>query len=278
MTLYDLVNHSRESIDKNIEIIEKKKGYFIGQRDYLRKTGDVVPVEVSVNLIEVSNGKVMSVVARDISERKKAEEKIITSLREKELLLQEIHHRVKNNLQIVSSMLSLQANKSRDKEIQELFNKSQNRLRTMALIHDNLYRSKDFTLINVRKFIKILTDQLYKSYNKSYSMIKINLNIEDITLDINKMIPCGLILNELITNSLKHAFPDNRDGEIYITFSFNNGYLMTVKDNGVGLEKNFDVDTQDSLGIQLVKRLVGQLRGSLEILFSQGIQYNILFK
>ncbi|MFB2896840.1 PAS domain S-box protein [Aerosakkonemataceae cyanobacterium BLCC-F50] len=217
---------------------------------------------------------------RDITERKKAESEIRTSLKEKEILLKEIHHRVKNNLQVISSLLKLQSSYIKDEEALILFTESYNRVRSMALIHEKLYQSKGLARIDAVDYIRDLTDNLFRSYNVATGSIKLNLQIEHIELDIDTAIPCGLIINELVSNSLKYAFSDQEKGELYIKFSCQeetNEITLAIGDNGIGLPPDFDVTELESLGLQLVYNLTQQLDGEIEINSEQGASFKITF-
>jgi len=215
----------------------------------------------------------------EVKERKKAEEKIKASLDEKELLLEEIHHRVKNNLQIVSSLLDLQAVRLKGKENVELFQESRNRVKSMSLIHEQLYQSEDLANINFDKYIQKLVVNLSRSYGISSDNILFKINVKDVFLSIDKAIPCGLIISELATNSLKHGFPDDKKGEINIDFHLdkNNNYSLIVRDNGVGIPEDFIFQTTKSLGLQLVNMLTQQLKGSIELDRTYGTTFKITF-
>ena len=217
----------------------------------------------------------------DITERKAAEEMLKASLQEKEILLKEVHHRVKNNLQVVSSLLSLQSECIKDKQTVEMFRESQNRIKSMALIHEKLYRSKDISKINFSEYIRSLSGNLVRSY-ETVSGVRLNLNVEDIYLGIDSAIPCGLIINELVSNSLKHAFPagsKSSEGEIKIEFlrDDNNKFKLTVSDNGIGFPRDVDFQQTESLGLQLVRILTDQLSGSIELHRSSGTKFIITF-
>jgi len=209
---------------------------------------------------------------------------IKSSLKEKEILLREVHHRVKNNMQIISSLLNLQSDKVKDKEHIAIFNESRNRIVAMALVHEKLYRSDDFSNIDFSDYISSLANGLFSFYNINAGKIKLTLLIDRIHLGLDAAIPCGLIINELVSNSLKHAFPENAEGEIKITFSKisieeNEKYQLTVNDNGVGVPEGMDFRKTDSLGLQLVTTLVEhQLQGSLEMRSVSGTEFKILFK
>lgn len=215
----------------------------------------------------------------EIIERKQAEEKIKASLKEKEVLLKEIHHRVKNNLQIISSLLKLQSRSIKDKQTLDIFNESQSRIRTMALIHENLYQSHDLSKINFADYVHKLAANLFRSYEVHSSKVKQVINVDNVFLEIDVAVPCGLIINELISNSLKYAFPDNTVGEVRIELQSNKeyGYTLFVSDNGVGLPKNLDIQNTKTLGLQLVNNLVEQLEGSVTINGDYGTKFIITF-
>ncbi len=211
--------------------------------------------------------KVNEDLRNEIGERKRAEEKINTSLQEKVVLLREIHHRVKNNLQVISSLLNLQSGYIEDKKSLEIFRESQTRVRSMALIHEKLYQSKDLNKIEFSEYIESLIKDLFKSYNVDADRIKLNSKLEGIFFEIDTAILCGLIINELVSNSLKHAFPINRKGEIFIGLNKDkkNKYTLILKDNGIGFPSNVDFRKTESLGLQLVTTLTDQLGGTIEL-------------
>jgi two-component sensor histidine kinase len=214
----------------------------------------------------------------EIAERAKVEEKLEASLGEKELLLKEIHHRVKNNLQIISSLLSLQTAGTTREDAARSLQDSQNRIRSMALIHEKLYRSADFVSIDFREYAESLIAHLSRSYIVNPG-VRINTGIADVSLDIDTAIPCGLIINELITNSLKYAFPGGAGGEIRVSMTGEaDHYTLTVGDNGVGLPPETDIRNTPSLGLQLVISLTEQLNGQIELLEGEGTTYRITFK
>ncbi len=217
---------------------------------------------------------------REVAERKQAEEKIKASLKEKEILLQEVHHRVKNNMQIISSLFSLQSGRIKDKQASEIFKSSQNRVRSMALIHERFYQSKDMARVDFAEYAKSLTSHLFSSHGISPRAVKLNLKIKDVFLDLNSAIPCGLIINELVSNSLKHAFPGDKKGEINIAMHPLNkdGMEVIVSDNGVGLPKKVDFRKTDSLGLHLVNLLAeDQLHGDIKLDRKKGTSFHIRF-
>ncbi|MBE9007864.1 PAS domain S-box protein [Fortiea sp. LEGE XX443] len=224
-------------------------------------------------------GKVLVAVQQDITEHKQAEEKIKASLKEKEVLLKEIHHRVKNNLGIVSSLLQMQCRRTQDTQATAILRDSQNRIASIALVHEKLYRSDDLANIDFAQYIPDLTTHLFDSYNVSPNSIKLNIQVDSASLDIETAIPCGLIINELVSNALKYAFPDHRAGEIQVKLSQQNqsNLILIIRDNGIGLPADFDNKKVKTLGITLVQGLVKQLRGSIEINSQQGTEFKIKF-
>jgi PAS domain S-box-containing protein len=216
----------------------------------------------------------------DITERKQAEEQIYASLREKEVLLKEIHHRVKNNLQVISSLLSLQSRQVTDTTTLELLRESQNRVRSMALIHEKLYQSGDLARVDFTEYVRNLTTHLFRSYKASPAAISLSIETApDLRLSLDTAIPCGLIVNELVSNALKHAFPDGRAGEINIAFDRAGAeqYHLRVSDNGVGFPDGFDFRQSNSLGLQLVHTLIDQLDGTLEMQRNGGTTFAATF-
>ena len=216
----------------------------------------------------------------DITERKIAEEKIEESLKEKEILLREIHHRVKNNMQIISSLLGLASGSIKDKKYVDMFRESQNRINSMSLIHEKLYRSRDLEKIDLKEYIRDLGNAIFQSCGVKKGTIGLNINIENVQLGIDHSIPLGLIINELITNSLKYAFPGDRNGEIKISLHLidEKTFELIVSDNGVGIPYNVDFRKTESLGLRLVTLLVeNQLKGKIDLDRSKGTEFNIRF-
>jgi PAS domain S-box-containing protein len=217
------------------------------------------------------------VIALDTTSRKMVEEQTQGMLKEKEVLLKEIHHRVKNNLQIISSLLNLQLNVITNAETRELIRESQNRVRSMALIHEKLYQSDNLGQISLEEYLRSLTRDLFRSYG--IGGVNLKLEIDDIRLDVDTAVPCGLIVNELVSNALKYAFPAGREGQIHLRCGLvsKNQVALSVADNGVGLPDDMNLRTSSTLGFQLVHMLVKQLRGTLDIVKNGGTTFMITF-
>ena len=219
-------------------------------------------------------------IASDITDRRKEEEKRLReSLTEKESLLKEIHHRVKNNMQIVSSLLSLQSMRSTIPEVHSAIKDSQNRVKTMGLIHEKLYKTENLSKIEFSDYIKTLTEYLASTYDSASRQIKIEINAENIFLSADTAIPCGLIINELVTNSFKYAFPDRTAGLIRIDMTRNaeNRISLTISDNGRGLPPDFDIEKTDTLGTNLVRNLARQLEATITFNNEHGTMCRIEF-
>lgn len=214
-----------------------------------------------------------------LSELKRAEQQLKASLDEKELLLKEVHHRVKNNLQVISSIFSLQSSYIQEPRIRTLLAESQDRIRSMAMIHEKLYQSTSLAKIDFTDYIHTLVSNLFASYNVSPNLVQFDLNVSDIALNLDAAIPCGLLINELVSNSLKHAFPHNQPGQIQINFSVmpDEKLRLTVRDTGRGLPPDIDLNHLDSLGLALVRAIAFQLSGHLEMFNDNGAVFQITF-
>ena len=202
------------------------------------------------------------------------------SLSEKVVLLKEIHHRVKNNLQIVSSMLYLQGKEIKDERDRELFADSQSRVRSMALIHERLYQSEDLNQVDFSQYVPSLVETLFSTYRNEDQHVSLCIEVEDLMLDLDRAIPCGLMINELVANSLKYAFPTGQAGEISIHLRLKDNELveLVVADDGIGLPVEFDIKNSNTLGLQLIHILTRQLSGSLSVRKGEGgAQFTIIF-
>ena len=218
-------------------------------------------------------------ILRDITESKISEQKILNSLKEKEILLKEVHHRVKNNLQVISSILNLQSNFIRDKNTVLILKECQNRIKSMAFIHELLYQSKDFSRINFSDYLIALSKNLIQSYNTVDQKIKYKFEIETVYFTLDTSISCGLIANELLTNALKYAFPGKKEGYIFISLKkTEKGTELIIKDNGIGLPAGLDYRNTETLGLQLVNALVEQVSGELRFIPGKGSSFSIVIK
>ncbi|CAH2602247.1 putative Histidine kinase [Rhodovastum atsumiense] len=226
-----------------------------------RKDGSTVPVEIGLSPVETEDGPMVLSAIVDISDRKHKEERIQAALLEKDVLLGEIHHRVKNNLQIVHSLLDLGSARIEDRRALEMLRESQNRIRSMALIHQNLYESKDFANTDFATFLEKMVPILVSSYAVDPARIAVITEAVSVRLPINLAIPCGLVVNELVSNALKHAFPDGRSGEIRIRLAMDGAehVVLSVSDDGIGMQADLDLGLSETLGLQLVTLLADQL-------------------
>ena len=214
----------------------------------------------------------------DISDLKNAEDKIVASLKEKEVLIQEINHRVKNNMQIISSLLSLQANHTSSDEAAEILKESRGRVKSMAMIHEKLYHSSNLSRLNMAEYLNNLVGDILRSYSSVSSKVSSNVDVDDIYLNINTALPMGLMVNELVSNSIKHAFPEG-EGNISIKLEYDGEkYILTVSDNGIGLPEDVDPFESSSLGLKLVNSLSIQLEGDLSVLRDGETTFILNFK
>jgi PAS domain S-box-containing protein len=246
----------------------------------ITKNGEVKNCYTPGKIIFQESGKPKRFIGNimDITERRKADDEVKKSLIEKENLLKEIHHRVKNNMQIISSLLSLQTHYV-DDDVVKVLEGSQKRVKSMALVHEKLYHSKSLSKIDMADYIQSLASELFFSYLVKEGQIKLITEIENIEFNIETAIPCGLIINELVSNSLKHAFPNERKGKINISLkSKTDQYELIIMDDGIGLSNDFELENINSLGLQLVNSLIHQLDGEMEIDHDQGTKFIITFK
>jgi PAS domain S-box-containing protein len=270
----------------------------------LRKDGTEVPIEIGLNPLRTPEGDCVLSSVADISERRRAEHEredlmgqlkalnadledrvqrrtseLTGALKEREILLQEVHHRVKNNLQVISSLLSMQARKLDEGTTRDAVEECQTRVQAIALIHEKLYQSKDYARVPFSEYARSLANNVFHAIDVSPSTVTLDLAIEDLVLGVDRAIPCGLVLNELITNALKHGFTDGRSGTIRVELvALDDGRLrLAVHDNGVGLPEGVDIQKSDSLGFQLVRTLAEQLDAVLEVDGRAGASIQLTF-
>lgn len=246
------------------------------------KNGHYVWVESTAQSIyDEESGEIKEIItiSRDITERKNSEEKIKQALQEKDVLLREIHHRVKNNMQIISSLMNLQSGYLENPESINVLKESQNRVKSMAMVHELLYQTKNLAEIDFKRYVRSLVSYLIDSYTIKANQITVSMDIDEIYFNIDTAIPCGLIINELISNSLKHAFPSGQKGEVKIElYKLEMGYELRISDNGIGLPDNWKKITRKNLGLQLVENLTKQLNGELQVNTNQtGTSFSIRF-
>ena len=248
------------------------------EREFQRRDGTPHVVQSIVFPIVTDGQRMYGSINRDVTEQRKAERLVEASLREKEVLLREIRHRVKNNLQVIASLLELQGDSISDPEALTQLAEGQQRIRTMALIHENLYRSADLASVDLAEYVANLADQLSASYALIPDRVRVVVEVADVHLGIDTAIPCGLLINELVSNSLKHAFPDGRSGQVRVTLCQKDGGVeLGVDDDGVGLPPGLDFRATASLGLQLVNLLTTQLHGEIRLLPGPGANFRITF-
>jgi two-component sensor histidine kinase len=248
------------------------------------RSGVEIPVSLSRSVVRAADGGIQGIacVAQDITARKRAEEQIRAALEEKEVLFKEINHRVKNNLQVISSLLSLHARQLADPEAIRILKESRNRIQAMALVHEMLYRTETPSRIHLGDYLQSLTGHLLESYGAVDAGVRLVSRIAPVSMSLEAAIPCGLIINELVTNSLKHAFPAATGGEITVELTESGTQppraLLIVRDTGVGLPAHLHIDQARTLGLRLVRTLVEQLDGSLALEEGPGAGIRIEFE
>lgn len=262
----------------------QKTGCWDGELLIRHKDGSTYPVWLTASFIRNGQGEPIAMIGiiRDITELKRAEDLIRASLREKETLIKEIYHRTKNNMQVISSLLNLQVSSVRDGNLSQIFKETQNRIRAMSLVHEKLYQSKELSKIIIRDYIEDLVSTLLVSYRPESEKIKVSFDLEEVPLPLETVTPVGLIINELMSNSLKYAFPDkSKGGEIRIVFHSDGpeGLELNFSDTGAGLPEGFDLKKVKTLGLNLVQNLAEkQLNGRVEVNVKNGTEFRIAFK
>jgi PAS domain S-box-containing protein len=251
------------------------------EKRFVKKNGELIKTNITVSILADQDyrPKFSLAMIEDITERRQAEDKIKASLLEKETLLKEVHHRVKNNLQIISSLLRLQSRQITDHKAIAVFKESQNRVQAMALIHEKLYQSSSLAKIDFQEYITTLVQELFCSYQAHKRGINFKIQVNQISLAINLATPFGLIINELVSNSLKYAFLETVGGQIFISLQehIKGQFILIISDNGRGIPQNLDFRNTNSLGLQLVCRLTKQVNGTIELDQSQGTLFKIIF-
>ncbi|HEX4809977.1 MAG TPA: chemotaxis protein CheB [Bryobacteraceae bacterium] len=265
--------------DKELETA-RMTGKAEDERWHVRKDGSRFFASGVLTTVHDESGRLrgFAKVMRDVTGKRSAEEQIRASLREKEVLLKEIHHRVKNNLQVIASLLSLQSEYMGDSRALDMLDDMKNRVSSIASIHEMLYGSSDLSRINFAAYVNSLAKDLQSFYPATANTVEVNIHAEPLSLDITQAVPCGLIVNELLTNCFKHAFPDGRAGVIEASFEcVNDRCVLEVSDNGIGLPETFDAQNSASMGLVLLSLLVQQLKGTIEIGRNSGSRFTISF-
>ena len=267
-----------DRIKNGYKALFKEKKRFDVEYRIKRKDGNWIWLhDRAVTTYEKDGGVYADGVFSDITESKHIQEQIKMSLNEKEALLREIHHRVKNNLQVICSLLHLQTKNLKDKHVLNIFKECQNRIKSMALIHEALYQSRSVARVSFAEYLQKLMTELFRSYGVSPDVIRLKMEVDGVSPSIDTALAFGMIINELVTNCLKHAFPENRKGEIRISVHSNDGsaFTLSVGDNGVGLPEGLEFRNTASLGMQLVCTLANQLGGTIKLNKTVGTTFEI---
>ncbi len=269
--------------DEHAEILRRiTRGEAVTHFEVVRRTKDGPDIIASITVSPVRNreGAIVSVakVARDITAQKEREEALRASLKEKEVLLQEVHHRVKNNLQVIASLVNMQLRRVDTPAARDALVECRNRVLAIALIHEKLYQSKDYGRVPFAEYMRSIASNVFQSAGVSPGVVQLLLHIENVAMPVDKGIPCGLLVNELITNALKHAFPGQREGTLEVSLSRREGRVsLSVKDNGIGLPSDFEIEESRTLGLQLVATLARQLDATVEIIRDRGATFRVSF-
>ena len=268
-----------EGLEKSIK---SKKSHFgpVIEHRIVRADGEIQYLVINMDVVPLTKNQSSHIYGsvQDISNRKMIEEKLQETIEEKEMLLKEIHHRVKNNLMIISSLLNLQSRYIKDQDSKDIFKESQHRAESMAIIHEKLYQSNNFKRINFKDYIDSLSKSLLNTYVTDSNNIKLEIDAAPIFLNINTAIPLGLTVNELITNSLKHAFPDGNSGTINLNIhQKDDHYELIIKDDGIGFPVDLDYENSESLGLMIVNSLVNQIDANISLLNDNGAEFKICF-
>jgi len=240
-----------------------------------------ISVEAGENYYDnEGNRTYMTGIAQDITERKFTEEQLKSSLKDKEVLIRELYHRTKNNMQVICAILKLKASSINDKNTIAILNEMGNRIRSMALVHQKLYQSRNLSKVNLKEYITELTDLLMRSYKTNSEKIKLILDLEKVEVLIDTAVPCGLVINELVSNSLKYAFPEDLSGEIFISLKNNDGDIeLQVSDNGIGIPDNLNIEESNSLGYQIIQSIAAdQLQGKVKYDTHYGVSFKVVFR
>ncbi len=281
MSPVDLVKPQiTELAKKRMQNVGKGKANPMVEMDMIRFDGKPCTIWSTSVPVTIGGKPAVILLGQDITDRKEVEQKLRDSLKEKELLLQEVHHRVKNNMAVISSLVKLQAYTFDDPKVLAAFRETQSRILSMALVHEKLYRSRNLSQIDFNDYIRDLGAQIAHSIEFRHARVKLEFHIREVNLDINAAIPCGMLVNELLSNAYKYAFPNDGEGQVDISMEReeqNNSYRLIVSDNGVGLPEDAETSGEATFGFQLINLLVQQLDGELNIIRSPGTTFEIIF-
>ena len=270
----------KSSQERDQQLIDGLIKSYITEKKYVTKSGKPIYVRLTKSAITERNGdiKYLSSIIEDITKQKEAEQKLVDSLANKKRLLAEIHHRVKNNLAIISGLLELQAFNTKNNVVKKILKESLMRIKSMALIHESYYKSEELTEVHLDEYLKEFASYVRQSFNDSSKHIKLNYSTDPIPLNINQAIPSGLLLNELLINAYLHAFKKQKEGKILISLSQNQDEVtLQVKDNGSGLPKSINLENPSSLGMTIIKTLTQQLNGNTVVHRSDGTTFTTTF-
>ena len=237
------------------------------------RTGEAFTAEVSASEVPLGSERAcILVLLRDVTQRKAADAEIRASLLEKDVMLREIHHRVKNNLQVVTSLFDLQASRSQSPSVQAMLRECRNRVRSMSAIHESLYRAHDLSRVDFRRYVTQLAEELVRSFGAA-TRVALQIDMDDVVLDVDQAIPCGLVVNDLLSNALKYAYPNEAQGRLIVQVTVADELTLRIADDGVGLPPDIDIAESPSLGLRLVHSLVGQLQGRIEVQRTAGTAF-----
>lgn len=272
INFYELLEAGQADTGKVVKMSLKDQGYYRGELSIKNVEGNELPIALSAGLVQGNNGRrLASFIFTDISERIKTQEKLKSSLQEKQVLLSEVHHRVKNNMAIISGLLYMQSQYVDDSKAQRYFREGMSRIKSMATVHEMLYRSETFDRIDFGMYIRNLVDFISESIFDHLKDIQIEVDCSGVTMNLNKAIPCGLIVNELITNSYLHAYDEADNGKIEIKMHEQpDHYILDVKDDGQGFNPDQLKDQSESMGMMIINSLVNQLKADMNITSKNG--------
>lgn len=260
----------------------KEKGVHETEARMKRKSGEKFYAILSLSMISDEQGEATGMLGYsiDVTARKQMEEDLRQAVEDKDVLMKEIHHRTKNNMAVIQSLLNLQSGRMKDKAAMSSLNESAHRVKTLSTIHESLYSTGDLTSINIRSYLQSLATDLFNAFGADPSRVTLKINLPDIKMDVDQVIPIGLIVNELLTNVFKYAFPDGKEGEVLLELSDSDEetFELQVADTGIGLPGDLDISNPKSLGLQLVSSLSAQIRGRLSVSSENGTAFRIIFK